>query len=756
MSLQHAAIEFRQAAFATYCDGQTHEFHGINNRRNFSKLAASRNADSLQGQRAAKRLNCNPLLHIQLFSPVREGALQLILFMHHSRSTSSRSLFFVFALLWIGAVCSLAGAQTALPLAANGPVSKGNAKEVAAVMQLLLRLDQAVGTRDASTLGFFGLEAGATQASQLQAQTRATHIAFAPTGALVRQAFRITGIKNNSGTASTLAEGVHEFWLSRALDGSFHFTEKKWAAPYDAVRALNEAAAEEWNRPVPARGTPLLHLVVARRGGRWVALRRSRWDGAILDAPQLAVAAGNQSIAPGYYFDPQWLRSQMRDAPTTEPGTAHMLLQKSQAGWIGVGMAWEADRKLSAQSDIQSAAARRAILGESYELPSAHRAFGIALGQVGLFQEAADELEKAEALQPGIVSPALLQQVQSARPRDLENLAITQLQDEARVGLDPNHPSYIVSALAKDYQTQPSILRALRLGLEYSRLGDDDRATAWLRAAQGLVGQGALRSVSPSDGQWIQVLSEHLEERRRLAAQKPTNTIRSPLFTLRAWPNERAAVQVLASLEAAQHTVYADFGIPMSSTEVLLWRSQGEFQRYVTKFSQQGNSEFVAALTLTKLIATRNGPVVLGEEINVFTDPRTTVFSTVAHEYGHVAVRQLSRGRDVPVWFNEGVATSVEGGYDGYLERVRSAANVRALLPMNELLQWEVDGERAFLAYSQANSMIDYIIVSWGKEAVLNILRRIGNDEPADAAFQSVLGISQQELWRRWAREGIK
>jgi len=56
---------------------------------------------------------------------------------------------------------------------------------------------------------------------------------------------------------------------------------------------------------------------------------------------------------------------------------------------------------------------------------------------------------------------------------------------------------------------------------------------------------------------------------------------------------------------------------------------------------------------------------------------------------GHVAVRQLSRGRAVPVWFNEGIATSVEGGYDGYLNRVRRGANAGALLTMRELDQLE-------------------------------------------------------------------
>lgn len=670
--------------------------------------------------------------------------------MTFSRSSLPPSIARALIFFWFLATSLSSHAQNA------AAVSNGTTEEIAAVTQLLKSLDKAVAAQDATTLQFYGLEAGAPQYARLEAQTRATHIAFSPTGALVRQAYRISGAVEANSAPTILVSGINELWLARDADGNFSFTNKRWSPPYDAVTALTEASREEWARKSTGQSTPLMHLVATRRGGRWIALRRSRWDGALLDTRALARLAQNQTLSPATPLDPEWLRAQMKSAPENGPGIGHFIFQKGPNGWVGLGMSWEADRRLSVPGDRAAIEARREILGASYAQPLSHRALGLALGQIGLFTEAADELEKAEALQPGTAGAALLKQVSDMRARNPETLAAAQLQNEARVGLDPNHPSYLVSALSRDYQAQPSVLRALRLGLEYSRLADDERSASWLRAAQEMVADGALRNASASDQQWIQVLFEHLLERRDLSASKPPVTIRAPLFTLRCWPNDFSAIQILASLEAAQHTVYADFGIPMSSTEVLLWRTQNEFQRYVTRFSQHGTSEFVAALTLTKLIATREGPVVLGEEINVFTDQRTAVFSTVAHEYGHVAVRQLSRGRDVPTWFNEGVATSVEGGYDGYLERVRDGANARALLPMSEMLQWDVDGERAFLAYSQANSLVDYIVATWGKEAVLNILRQIGNDQEADAVFQNVLGVSQQELWRRWAREGIK
>src|SRR5690606_23499496 len=130
--------------------------------------------------------------------------------------------------------------------------------------------------------------------------------------------------------------------------------------------------------------------------------------------------------------------------------------------------------------------------------------------------------------------------------------------------------------------------------------------------------------------------------------------------------------------------------------------------------------------------------------MNIYSNRDTTWFSTVAHEYGHVAVRQMSKARNVPVWLNEGIASVLQGGYDGYKPRLRAAAQNGNLLSMDDLLRWQVDGERAFLAYSQANSMIDYIVQHWGRNAVLQILRLIASDTSPDEAFSMTLQLNQR------------
>ena len=649
---------------------------------------------------------------------------------HWPRAVVAR--FFVVLALCFG---SIARAQDS-----PAPISDASPTELEQIQATIDGLERAARARDANALAFFGASVPVDDAP-IKITDRITHVAVAPNGALVRQVFALSIERK---PAVVLSSGAQELWLSRAPSGGFALTPRRFMAPPDALGAMIGAAQSEWSggeTDAPA----VLDLVASRIGGRWIALRRQRWDG------ELASANAEESAAQSRDF----LASRMRAAPKNRAVVAHFMLQRGQRGWFGVGASYDFARRISAATDSAASLWRERITGQDYLAAASHRDFAQTLGAVGLWNEAADEYQKAELLEPGISSAAKVKEAESNRARDPQNVVARQIEAEQNVGLGADHPEYLISALKREQQNTPSVLVALRIALEYSRLADETRAAAWGRAAGDLMNRGAVRA---GDAAWVQLLADHLQERQKLARVKPSNILHSALFTVRVWPGDAGAVPLLAALEEAQHTVYADFGIPMGNTEIILWRQQPEFARYTTQFSAQGGSEFVAALTLTKLVSTRGGPLVLGEEINTFSDARDggALFSTIAHEYGHVAVRQLSKGRMVPVWFNEGVATSVEGGYEGYVGRVRRAANADTLLPMREMQVWNVDGERAFLAYSQANSIVDYIVQTWGKNAVLEILRQIGRDTSPEDAFRGVLGVSQAELWEKWVEEGIR
>ncbi|WP_123580823.1 peptidase MA family metallohydrolase [Abditibacterium utsteinense] len=649
--------------------------------------------------------------------------------------------FFIACALLLG----VATARAQSEFEAAPPITNASGVELQAVKSTLDGLERAALNRDATALTFFGASVPADDAP-LRLSDRLTHLAVTPNGALARQVFTLSIERQ---PAVILASGAQELFLSRSADGSFALG-RRFAAPSDALGEMQKVAAEQWNNQAQNTeenaGSAVLDLVASRVGGRWISLRSQTWNGELAAAP-ITTATSDSARA--------FLLSRMKSAPLGRALTAHFLLQKGDANWFGVGAEFNEARRLPRAADSAASLWRARISSDSYTSPASHRDFGLTLTAVGLWNEAADELQKAELLQPGIVNASKLKEADANRVGDPENIVQKQRKAEESIGYGRDHPDYLISALAREQQNTPSVLGALRLALEYSRLAEEERAAAWGKQAQLLLARG---TVAPRDAAWVQLLNDHLRERQKLAGVKPSNILRSKLFTVRVWPGDTRATALLASLEEAQHTVYADFGIPMGNTEVILWRDQSQFARYTTQFSEQGGSEFVAALTLTKLVSTQSGPLVLGEEINTFSQPRDgdAIFGTIAHEYGHVAVRQLSKGRLVPVWFNEGIATSVEGGYEGYLGRVRRAANADMLLPMRELLDWDVDGERAFLAYSQANSIVDFMVKNWGKTGVLDILRRIGRDTPPDDAFRSVLGVSQNQLWEKWVDAGIQ
>ena len=607
------------------------------------------------------------------------------------------------------------------------------------ISSVLGALEIAARKGDATALAYFGATPPA-DASQLQISTRLTGVAVSPAGALVRQVY---GIAIQRAFPVSLAAGTQELWLPRGADGTLSLSPARFPSPPDALAQLQSSVESE----SADDGAEILDVVASRVGGRWIAIRRQVWSGSV------KIQSSEASRTPR-----DFLFRGMSRAPSSGALSAHFLFTNTGlagARWLGLGTAFHPFKRANSQLDKLAATWRLRMAGRDYTTALGHREFARALFGVGLWNEGADELKKAALLDPSSVNASDLTEAERNRVRDPQNAVARQLQDEQNVGLGADHPSYLINALQTQQQNRPNALNALRIALEYSRLSQDARAQKWVEQATQLQARGAFR---PDDVQWMQLLFDHLRERSQQSKIKPSAILRSQLFTVRVDPNDPQVVSLLAALEEAQHTVYADFGIPMGSTEVLLWHSQSDFARYTTQFSEQGGSEFVAALTLTKLVTTRRGPLVLGEEINTFseTGELQPLFSTLAHEYGHVAVRQLSKGRMVPVWFNEGVATSCEGGYEGYRSRVKRAANAGTLLSMEEMLEWRVDGERAFLAYSQANSILDFVVAKWKKDAVLEILRQIGNDVTPEEAFRSVLGIGQMELWNQWQREGIR
>lgn len=473
-----------------------------------------------------------------------------------------------------------------------------------------------------------------------------------------------------------------------------------------------------------------------------------------------AASAGSERTSASRAVRP-WLMAQMNRYRKRAAGTAHFLFQRGANGWVGVDSVFEPAREASdaAYSNDENAVRRFRLQMQSdgWLSPTSHRDFALLLARVHLQSEAADELAKARLMQADLVADGQTRVFESNRVLDPQSEARTQYDALQRVGFAAEHPRLRIPYFLSQMRQTASPLIALRLGLEYSRLGYEREAAKSLAYGEANAAQFlAMPKTNDIDRAWFDVLVRQLKARLAQSATKPSNLVRSDLFTVRCALNDPNAPQLLAGLEAAQFKIYAGFGVPMANTEVVLWSSQSQFQAYTSRESERNTSEFVTALTITKLVNADVGPVVLSEEINFFADPRADSISTIAHEYGHIAVRALAKGRQVSDWLNEGVATYTEGGYDNYLRRVRNAKSARKLLSMRDLQAWNVDGERAFLAYSQANSMVDFLVARWGKNALLDVLTQIGKDIAPDVALRQTVGVSPEGFYALWLQNGIK
>ena len=170
-----------------------------------------------------------------------------------------------------------------------------------AIEDVLSRLEAAVNARDANALQILGLEAPEQYVS-LVARLRLRRLAVRGDHALARQNLEISGVTNaavrkGNRTAQLLKSGAQDIALQRAPDGTWNLSGTTWSvadATFDALQVLAATARDEWDElsaAADAQARPdevILHLVVERRGGRWIALRRSRWNGRALSPQVLA------------------------------------------------------------------------------------------------------------------------------------------------------------------------------------------------------------------------------------------------------------------------------------------------------------------------------------------------------------------------------------------------------------------------------------------------------------------------------------
>jgi hypothetical protein len=119
----------------------------------------------------------------------------------------------------------------------------------------------------------------------------------------------------------------------------------------------------------------------------------------------------------------------------------------------------------------------------------------------------------------------------------------------------------------------------------------------------------------------------------------------------------------------------------------------------------------------------------------------------VFHEYTHVVVNQMTRGR-APTWLNEGLAQysepSSRGGKRALLEAVRRYG----LVPLSDLEGsfLKLSGTQARLAYAEAYAAVLYIGEVYSFYHLRSILEHIGAGDTPEEAVKKVLHFGYADL----------
>jgi hypothetical protein len=138
--------------------------------------------------------------------------------------------------------------------------------------------------------------------------------------------------------------------------------------------------------------------------------------------------------------------------------------------------------------------------------------------------------------------------------------------------------------------------------------------------------------------------------------------------------------------------------------------------------------------------------------------PYDSLESVMRHEVVHLALFEKARGRPLPRWFHEGVATSVEAGWDvtDQLRLLLAALQDPSVDEVSELFRSESQPDTT-LAYLLAAALVDDLRERHGPAVAGRIAARVSEDVPFIRAFAIETGETPNaaaarawHAYRRW------
>jgi len=127
----------------------------------------------------------------------------------------------------------------------------------------------------------------------------------------------------------------------------------------------------------------------------------------------------------------------------------------------------------------------------------------------------------------------------------------------------------------------------------------------------------------------------------------------------------------------------------------------------------------------------------------------------VAHELGHLITHQVTvspYGATIPPWLDEGLAMHAEGEQgDSDREALVTAIEDGRLATLQSLSSpFPADAQEAFYAYAQSQSVVEYVINTFGKDKLNHLLVLLNDGNTMDDALLQTYGFNLSGLDEAW------
>jgi hypothetical protein len=147
--------------------------------------------------------------------------------------------------------------------------------------------------------------------------------------------------------------------------------------------------------------------------------------------------------------------------------------------------------------------------------------------------------------------------------------------------------------------------------------------------------------------------------------------------------------------------------------------------------------------------------VVVAHDTELPGTARPELSATFVHELAHVAIDLARDGQFVPRWFNEGFSLLAAEEWTNERNRTLSrAASTDSLMSLSELTNdFPAHHQVASLAYAQSYHIVRRIGREYGTQAYGEIIKRVADGMPFDAAFREVTGVRLGVFEHRWRKD---